>query len=220
MNDQEVLTRVLAEDVTGDGYDDFPLDRSYYNLPPRPGYDDMPLNAGSDDIPVDAPSDDEWDVDEWDVDGWEGSVDPRRTPPPRVHPTWSRDPRWLFVLIGLAAAALVVATVLLVTGREAGENPTEPELGGTRTPASTTSSPSPSSAPSSPPPSASSSTTPTSASSTFEEPGAVDVPAPVRPTASIAELPAEPGAESPNKGSSGPRINVTRTPMSFSPGKH
>ena len=63
MNDQEVLTRVLAEDVTGDGYDDFPLDRSYYNLPPSPGYDDMPLNAGSDDIPVDAPSDDEWDVD-------------------------------------------------------------------------------------------------------------------------------------------------------------
>ena len=239
MNNPEVLTRVLADDVTGPdvvsgpdvddndlpldaGYDDFPLDRGYYNLPPSAELDDAQLNADYDDAAFDATSDGEWDGDVWegavwDGDEWDGDVwdvDPHLTPPPRVHQRSSRDPRWLLALIGLAAAALVVATVLLFTGRGAGEIPTAPESAATRTPASTPGSPSPSRTRPSP-----SATTPTSASSASEEPSAVEVPAPVGPTASVSELPSEPSAESRNKSSSGPRINVTRTPMSFSPGK-
>jgi hypothetical protein len=166
------------------------------------------------------------------LDDWDGSYLPaaRRPQPPRDSRPLYRDPRWLFLLIALAAAALVVATVLLVTGRGSGEIPTAPGLG-TRTPANTTSAPSPSGAPPSPSQSAesasaSSSSTPASPTSSpssttpaSEEPAAVDVPEQQQPTASAAEPPPPPAA-SQNRSPSGPRINVTRTPMSFSPGKN
>ena len=155
----------------------------------------------------------QWDGGEWDGGEWDGYVAAARpTTPPRVLRPWYRDPRWLFGLIALAAAALIVATVLLITGRRSGEIPTAPELT-TRTPSSATSAPSPRSTP--PGPSVSPTTTPTSAASTTEQPSAVDIPAAVPPMASAAEPPPEPTASR-----AGPRINVTRTPMSFSPGKH
>lgn len=167
--------------------------------------------------PLDDWDADEWDADEWDVDDWDGAPTRRTTPPAVSHP-WYRDPRWLFGLIALAAVALVVATVLLVTGRDSGEIPTTPELT-TRTPASSTSAPTPRSSARSPSTSASESTASTSApaSSTAEETGAVDVAPPVEPTASATEPPAPPA---PSHSPAGPRINVTRNPMSFSPGKH
>lgn len=156
------------------------------------------------------------------LDEWEGYVAAaRRTPPPPNSRPWFRDPRWLFGLIALAAAALVVATVLLVTGRGSGEIPTAPELS-TRTASNTTGAPSPRSAPpqeSAPESTSSSSTTPTSATTTAEEPSAVEIPASVQPSESAAEAPPEPPS-SRNQSPAGPRINVTRTPMSFSPGKH
>jgi hypothetical protein len=154
------------------------------------------------------------------LDDWDGYAAAARRPPPESRP-WYRDPRWLFGLIALAAAALVVATVLLVTGRGSGEIPTAPELT-TRTPASTIGVPSFRNAPPQEPASesaSSSATTPTSASSASEVPSVVDIPASVEPSASAAEAPPEPIA-GPNKSPAGPRINVTRTPMSFSPGKH
>ena len=159
---------------------------------------------------------DAWDGDEWDGDT--GDVDTWGRPAAPAQPArpWFRDPRWLFGLIGLAAAALVVATVLLLTGRGSGEIPTAPELT-TRTPAGTTSVPSPRTAP----PSASASpTTSASASSSSEEPGPVDIPEPAQPAPSATEAPSESAAANQSKSPAGPRINVTRTPMSFSPGKH
>jgi len=154
------------------------------------------------------------------LDEWDGFVATARRTPPSESRAWYRDPRWLFGLIALAAASLVVATVLLVTGRGTGEIPTAPELT-TRTPASTTGAPSPRNTP--PPEPASESTsssaaTPTSASSTADVPSGADIPASVEPSASAAEAPPGPAANL-NESPSGPRINVTRTPMSFSPGK-
>lgn len=188
------------------------------------GYSDSEYieSDGGDLLPDDWDVPGEWDLpDEWDAlddDEWDAYVAPRPAAPERPSPRWYRDPRWLFGLIALAAAALVVATVLLVTGRGSGEIPTAPELT-TRTPASTTSTPSPSST--SPRESTSSpSTTPTSASSTSEEPGAFDAPPPVEPTAEVAEASPEPPAPTQSRSPAGPRINVTRTPMSFSPGKN
>ncbi len=176
------------------------------------GYDESEYAHGYDD-PKFGDSLDPW-ADDWDGSEWDG-IRPRPAAPPQVSRPWYRDPRWLFALIALAAAALVVATVLLVTGRNSGEIPTAPALT-TRTPASSTSTPSPRNAI----PSASTSapsTTP--ASSTPEEANAVDIPAPVEVTAT-AEPPAEAPAPSQSQSPAGPRINVTRTPMSFSPGKH
>ncbi len=196
MNDQEALARDLTEDLSGLGYDEdgylFAEDGPYF----AEGDHGEPLDGS--------------------FDEWDGYLTPRPTPPSRVSRPWYRDPRWLFGLIALAAAALVVATVLLVTGRVSGEIPTAPELT-TRTPSSATSAPSPRSAP--PRQSESPTTTSTSAASTTEEPSAVDNPAADPPTASGAETAPQPTASQSAK-PAGPRINVTRTPMSFSPGKH
>ncbi|MEI6251933.1 MAG: hypothetical protein WCP30_03930 [Mycobacteriaceae bacterium] len=129
---------------------------------------------------------------------------------------WSRNPRLLFGLIAVAAAALVVATVLLITGRQSGEIPTAPQL-------STRTTPNTPSAPSSPrPPSEPASSTPPSSSPSAESSaaGSEESLAPAEP-----EQPAEPAVAPPpsptaSHSPAGPKINVTRTPMSFTPGKH
>jgi hypothetical protein len=153
----------------------------------------------------------QWDR-EWDRE-WEWDSYPVPPAPQKVSPPWYRSPGLLLALIGAAAAVLVVATALLVGGRFGGDIPTSPQLN-TRT-----ATPSPSAAPQPPPaqrrtstgPSTTESTTP---SATAEPPPVVEQPAEPPPPP-----PAEPPAvERAPADSDGPRINVTRTPMSFSPG--
>lgn len=138
-------------------------------------------------------------------------------PPPPPGPPWFRNPRLLFGLIAAAAACLVVATVLLITGKDSGEIPTSRHLS-TR-PAPET--PSERSAPR--PPGRSSSATPSSSSSAESSSSpAEEAPPPAepqQPAESAAPPPPAPEAGQ-NKSPAGPKINVTRTPMSFTPGKH
>lgn len=157
---------------------------------------------------------------DWDafaIDDWETYPAERHRPQPPATP-WFRNPRLLFGLIATAAAALVVATVLLITGKQSGEIPTTPQLS-TR---STAATPSERSAPSSP--SESTSPTPSSASSSAEssDTATEEVPAPVDPPQQAEAPPVPPPAPATGQSRSpaGPKINVTRTPMSFTPGKH
>lgn len=132
-------------------------------------------------------------------------------------PPWYRGPKLLLGLIGLAAAALVVATALLVGGRFSGEIPTSRQLN-TRTATAT-----PRTSPPTPTDSQPTSTTARSSESTTEsstepspEPfgGPEQNPEPVAPPPPPAGP--EPPAPAPRR-DEGPRINVTRTPMSFTP---
>ena len=156
--------------------------------------------------------DDLWDsypADDWDTYPVVEPVQPAKAP-------WFRNPRLLFGLIALAAAALVVATVLLITGKQSGEIPTKPDLSTRATP-SARSTPR---APSRPTPS-----TPVFSSPTAEtsSPSAEETETPAAPEQPV-EPPASPLPPSPtasqSKSPAGPKINVTRTPMSFTPGKH
>ena len=132
---------------------------------------------------------------------------------------WYRRPRLLLALIAVAAAALVVAAALLVTGDFSGDIPAGPQLD-TRTAATA----SPTSAPpgsgsadtgstgsvtstSGPSTPSSSAEAPPSPEVTLESPQPAPPPPPVPP----------PTADGRQK--EGPRINVTRTPMSFTPGQ-
>jgi len=125
---------------------------------------------------------------------------------------WFRNPRLLFGLIAVAAAALVVATVLLISGKQSGEIPTTPELDTRATPSARSTPRAPSRpAPSTP---VSSSPTPEPSSRSAEE-----TAAPAEPEQPAEPPPASPTA-SPSKSPAGPKLNVTRTPMSFTPGKH
>ena len=147
-------------------------------------------------------------------DGAAHSVEQRRQLPA---PPWYRNPRLLFGLIAVAAAAIVVATVLLITGRESGEIPTTPQLSIRTTPAtpserSTPRAPSESSSA----PASSSLSAESSPASTDESPAPAEPPQPAEPSAAPAPSPTAGQSTSP----AGPKINVTRTPMSFAPGKH
>jgi len=129
---------------------------------------------------------------------------------------WFRNPRLLFGLIAVAAAALVVATVLLITGKQPGEIPTTPDLGTRAIPRARSTPRAPSKpAPSTPVPS--SPTAETSSGSAEETAAPAEPEQPAEPPA--APLPPSPTAGQ-SKSPAGPRINVTRTPMSFTPGKH
>jgi cytoskeletal protein RodZ len=155
--------------------------------------------------------DDAWDsypADDWNTYPVAGPVQPAKAP-------WFRNPSLLFGLIAMAAAALVVATVLLITGKQSGEIPTTPDLSTRATP-SVRSTPR---APSGPAPSTpeSSSTPETSTESAEETAAPAEPEQPAEPPA--APLPPSPSA-SQSKSPAGPKINVTRTPMSFTPGKH
>ena len=156
--------------------------------------------------------DDAWDgypSDDWDTYPVIEPLQPAKAP-------WFRNPRLLFGLIAIAAAALVVATVLLITGKQSGEIPTTPDPGSI----ATTSARSTPRAPSKPAPS-----TPVSSSPSAEtsSPSAEETATPAEPE-QPAEPPADPLPPSPttrqSKSPAGPKINVTRTPMSFAPAAH
>lgn len=143
-------------------------------------------------------------------DGWDDDFTVRPTPPP-PGPPWYRSPRLLLTLIGLAAAVLVVAAALLVTSSFSGEIPDRPALD-TRIPSSAAPVPEMTGPP------ISDEVTPTSTPTSSAEPSP-----PAEPATDVVEEPA-PSAAGPAAPSSrprnaeGPRINVTRTPMSFTPG--
>jgi hypothetical protein len=125
-----------------------------------------------------------------------------------------RTPVLLLVLIGMAAATLVVATALLVTGSFSGEISSNPRL---ETP---TSAPDPIT-PTRTRPATASSAVPApstsavvSSSAATVEPGPEVAPAPTDQAPTVSQPPA-PASE--RTGSEGPRLNVTRTPMSFTP---
>lgn len=158
------------------------------------------------------PEPDFWDshpADDWDRFPAEAEQPPS-TP-------WYRNPRLLFGLIAVAAAALVVATVLLITGKQSGEIQTTPQLS-TRTTPATPSARSTPRAPSETESSTTESPSPDAEASLPDEfPTPLEPEQPEQPVQS--EAPAPSPAASPTRSQSGPRINVTRTPMSFTPGK-
>lgn len=153
----------------------------------------------------------DWEWDELRVD---------REPEPSG-PPWYRSPGPLLALISVAAATLVVAAALVIA--DSGEIPTRPALD-TKTIPTGVSSPSRAVATASvPEPS-----TPAPASSAVNEtpaeeqsPVPAEIAGPAEPAASAAAPPPLP-ANSPGtlaeSNPEGPRINVTRSPMSFTPG--
>ena len=145
------------------------------------------------------------------TDGWDGYRAAAAHPP--ATPLY-RNPRMLFGLIAMAAAALVTATVLLITGKQSGEIPTTPELS-TRTAPTT---PSGQSTPRAPSPTESSAP---ESSADAEDSLPETSPTPLEPEQPVqSETPTPTPTASQSRSQSGPRINVTRTPMSFTPGKH
>lgn len=164
-----------------------------------------------------------WPIDDFGVDWDDPRVD--REPAPS-RPPWYRSPGPLLALISGAAATLVVAVTLVLT--DSREIPTRPALGTKTAP---TGAPSPSRA--APAIGAPGPSTPASAPSPADEaPTREEPPAPAEvPEVAAAAEPAAPAAapapaplpvDSPGSlagsESDGPRINVTRSPMSFTPG--
>lgn len=136
------------------------------------------------------------------------------TRPPQVRTTvpWYRNLRVLSLLVAVAAVALVISTVLLLMLDRSADFRTGPRISTPRpqTPTSATAAvPSPD-----PPDTAGTPTTPgpdTPVSSESEPSSEAEsgreAPAPDRPTA----------RPDPDQDSDGPRTNVTRAPMSFTP---
>lgn len=158
--------------------------------------------TGRDDLAgdPDTPDDDlfpEW-FDEW-------------TPPTPEEPLpWYRNTRVLTTLIILAFVALLLSTVLLLTLRSPGDFPTGPRI--------TTATTSPAPPNSAPPPTPASrtgtSTTPTTTAPVETAPP--DAP-PADPPAAEPVAPPPRPARGGSDEDDGPRINVTRSPMSFTP---
>lgn len=160
---------------------------------------------------------DEWD--EWDEWGQYplSAAQPGPDPTARMRHT----SRLLLVLIGLAAATFVVATALLVTGRYSGEMPAGSRL------ESRTSTPAPASDTPGGAVIASSTPIPPPTSSVVAPPPPLDDagPEPVESAPAGAAAPSEfqppePPIEPPidRSDTGGPRTNITRPPMSFTPG--
>ena len=160
---------------------------------------------------------DEWD--EWDE--WGQYPLSAAHPGPDPNARQRHTSRLLLVLIGLAAATFVVATALLVTGRYSGQMPASPRLESrTSTPAPASATPGRAGIASSTPisPRTSSVVAP---SPPVDDAGSEPVESvPAGGTAPPVFEPSEPPIESPiDRGDSGgPRTNVTRPPMSFTPG--
>jgi hypothetical protein len=175
----------------------------------RPVGPDAPLD-GRDDLTWDDEWDDEW-AGDWD-DDWDRRAPAASAPQPVAQP-WYRSPRLLVVLIGAAAAMLVVATALLVGGRFGGQIPTSPQLDIRTALPSASATPPPSRVErrNSTTPSTTGSPTPSSAA---DAPTVVPEPVQPLPAPSLEAPPAERAPAD----SDGPSLNVTRTPMSFSPG--
>lgn len=171
----------------------------------------------------DSPSNDDWQPhDDWPPNGdWEWTELPYDEPawastaasPP--HRPWYRRPGFLIGVIITALVALVVASVLLLTRSTFDEQDTERDEVRLKPTIRTSSVIMPSSTtPTSATTTATTSTEPTQNSTPSEEtePAPEPQPAPVGPTAGGAigeQNPATPPR---------PRTNVTRTPMSFTPG--
>jgi hypothetical protein len=171
------------------------------------GYDEGPFPAAEPDYP-----DVDWDS--YDLDEWNTThpAQPEQEPPSAP---WFANPRLLFGLIAMAAAVLVVATVLLITGKDSGEIPTAPQLSTKSTPETTGGHSVPR------PPSESASSTSASVSTSAESSSAPAEPAaPAEPEQPAASPSAPPPSAGQSKSPAGPKVNVTRTPMSFTPGKH
>lgn len=140
----------------------------------------------------------------------------RETVGPR-RPVWYRDPRVLVGLIVAALAVLVVASVVLLASGQLGE-PTDgtdmtlrPTIRTSSIIAPPSSSP-PASTSQSPATPSTSATPPTSETSSGEPPVGAE-PAPAQPEPATAEPPVARDTQE------GPRTNVTRNPMSFTPGQ-
>ncbi|MCB1290590.1 hypothetical protein [Mycolicibacterium sp.] len=187
--------------------------------PPEGDLSDWLIDQHGDTVVDDCAAWDEWGAwDEWrDQDewcGWDG--DPGAGTQHPVGPPFYRRPGLILSLIMIAAAALVVALALLIANDGLGRTPdkphpsrlTPPTPSALPTPSGTPSAETPSPAEARPEPSP---TEPPESdqdlqSTTAEpQPAADDVPAPA-------------AAERGTQNSPGPRINVTRTPMSFTPG--
>ena len=136
--------------------------------------------------------------------GWARYWNEAPTAPPK--PPWYRNSRVLLAMITVAAAALVVSSVLLVTLDGAGFNQTK-QLRSINpgTSAAVTTAPQTVSA-----------TTQAPIPSPASESASESITAP-EPSASAEPRPLAPGTPNLNP-SDGPRINVTRNPMSFTPG--
>lgn len=132
--------------------------------------------------------------------GWARYWNEAPTAPPK--PPWYRNSRVLLAMITAAAAVLVVASVLLVTLDGAGFNQTRQlrSINPATTAAVTTA---PQSASATPLPTPSPVSELQSAPAPEPSVSAEPPPAPRTPEANLSD---------------GPRINVTRTPMSFTPG--
>jgi hypothetical protein len=157
---------------------------------------------------------------------WDWDAPPVDREPEPSRPAWYRSPGPLLALISGAAATLVVAVALVIT--DSGEIPTRPALG---TKAVSTGAPSPSrAAPTADAPESSPSVPSSAEESNAEEepPAAVAVVRAAEPAAPPAAPPpaalpvdspgAVEGSNAAGSNSDGPRINVTRSPMSFTPG--
>jgi hypothetical protein len=136
--------------------------------------------------------------------GWARYWNEAPTAPP--NPPWYRNPRVLLAVITVAAAALVVAAVLLVTLSKADFNQTKQLRSINPAPTETETRPAEI---------ASSTPLPTTAPDQNSELTPAEVPV---PSVDAPPPPPVPRSVDPNH-SDGPRINVTRTPMSFTPGQ-
>jgi hypothetical protein len=133
--------------------------------------------------------------------GWARYWNETPTAPPK--PPWYRNSHVLLAMIAVAAAVLVVASVLLVTLDGAGFNQTR-QLRSISPATSAAVTTAPQTASATPLP------TPSPASELQSAPA---------PEPSVSAEPPPPTPRTPDANASdGPRINVTRTPMSFTPG--
>jgi len=136
--------------------------------------------------------------------GWARYWNEAPVAPPK--PPWYRNPRVLLAVITVAAAALVVAAALLVTLSKADFNQTKQLISINPAPTATTTRPAET---------AGATPSPTTAPEQASEPTPADGPAPSADAPPPAPLPRSVDSNH----SDGPRINVTRTPMSFTPGQ-
>ena len=161
-----------------------------------------------------------WTIEELDRYYYPDVEDPQV--PPRPVP-WHRNSRVLFGLMSTAALAGVVATVLLFARETQAPELAPPAEAGARitatplrpTPVPQRADPA---GPAAPTPAAETPSPPPEPQPEAEaEAEAEAVPAAVEPTAPPAAPPPEPGTDADADEPQGPRINVTRSPMSFAP---
>jgi len=134
--------------------------------------------------------------------GWARYWNEAPVAPPK--PPWYRNPRVLLAVITAAAAALVVAAALLVTLSKADFNQTKQLISINPAPTATR-----------PAEIAGATPSPSTATEQESEPTPADSPAPSADAPPPAPVPRSVDSNH----SDGPRINVTRTPMSFTPGQ-